>query len=118
RPCRDLSLAQAALLAGLPKNPTADRPDRFPARARARRDFVLGRMLALNMITAAEHDAATAEPIEATWRPLPQRADPAIQAALPTLARIASQSTAARVTVTLDPATQQLAATAGREYLE
>ena len=29
-PCRELSLAQAALLAGLPRNPNGDRPDRFP----------------------------------------------------------------------------------------
>lgn len=118
RPCRDLSLAQAALLAGLPKNPTADRPDRFPARAKTRRDFVLGRMLALNMITAAEHATAIAEPIDAAWHSLPQRDDPAIQAALPTLTRIANQSATASITVTLDPATQQLAATAARQYLE
>jgi penicillin-binding protein 1C len=118
RPCRDLSLAQAALLAGLPKNPTADRPDRFPSRAKARRDFVLGRMLAQGLITAAEHDAATAEPVEAMWRPLPQRSDPGVQAALPTLARLAHQSVGGRVQVTLDMATQQIAATAAREYLE
>jgi penicillin-binding protein 1C len=118
RPCRDLSLAQAALLAGLPKNPTADRPDRFPARAKARRDFVLGRMLSQSLISAAEHAAAIAEPIEAAWRPLPQRANPAVQAALPALARIARQSAGGRIHVTLDPATQQIAATAAREYLE
>ncbi|MDB5320669.1 MAG: pbpC, partial [Phycisphaerales bacterium] len=118
RPCRDLSLAQAALLAGLPKNPTADRPDRFPARAKARRDFVLGRMLSQGLITSAEHAAAIAEPIEAAWRPLPQRANPAVQAALPTLARLAHQSAGGCIHVTLDPATQQIAATAARDYLE
>jgi penicillin-binding protein 1C len=117
RPCRDLSLAQAALLAGLPKNPTADRPDRFPARAKARRDLVLGRMLAQSLITAAEHDAAMLEPVEAVWRPPPQRTDPAVQAALPTLLRLAHQSAGERVQVTLDMATQQLAAAAAREYL-
>jgi penicillin-binding protein 1C len=118
RPCRELSLAQAAMLAGLPKNPTADRPDRFPARAKARRDFVLGRMLAEGMISAGERDAAVAEPIDAAWRPLPQRASPAVQAALPTLSRVAGQSGGGRVQVTLDPGTQQLAATAAREYLD
>ena len=35
KPCRELSLGQAALLAGLPQNPNGFRPDRFPDRARS-----------------------------------------------------------------------------------
>jgi len=38
---RDLTIAEAALLAGLPQAPSRLRPDRFPERAMARRDQVL-----------------------------------------------------------------------------
>ncbi len=119
RPCRDLSLAQAALLAGLPKNPTADRPDRAPARAKARRDHVLARMRALGLIDAAAHAHAVAEPIDATPRPLPQQADPAARAALPALTALAQGGVAtARARTTLDLPTQQLAASAAQQHLD
>ncbi len=51
---RDLSLAEAALVVGLPQAPARLRPDRHPAAARARRDYVLGRMVAEGMIPAAQ----------------------------------------------------------------
>jgi penicillin-binding protein 1C len=50
RPCKDLSLSEAALLAGLPQNPNELRPDRFPQRALARRNKVLNDMLASGLI--------------------------------------------------------------------
>ena len=56
----DLSLAQAALLAGLPNAPSRLRPDRHPEAARRRRDVVLQRMAAGGWITPAEQ-AADAE---------------------------------------------------------
>ncbi len=59
----DLSLAEAALLAGLPNAPSRLRPDRHPDRARQRRDAVLRRMRACGFITPAERDAALAEPV-------------------------------------------------------
>jgi len=74
RPCGDLSLGEAALLAGLPQNPNGYRPDRFPQRAKARRDRVLDDMLALGMIDRNQHDQAQAEPVEAKWHSLPQDA--------------------------------------------
>lgn len=46
----DLSLAGAALLAGLPQSPERLRPDRHPDAARDRRDHVLDRMLALGFV--------------------------------------------------------------------
>jgi penicillin-binding protein 1C len=58
----DLSLSEAALLAGLPQSPSRLRPDRHPAAARARRDWILERMAALGMVSpaaAAEARAAT-----------------------------------------------------------
>ncbi len=42
---RDLSLAEASLLAGLPQSPSAYRPDRRLAKAMKRRDYVLRRMM-------------------------------------------------------------------------
>ncbi|MCE5280461.1 MAG: transglycosylase domain-containing protein [Planctomycetaceae bacterium] len=58
-----LSLAQSALLAGLPQSPARFRPDRRPAAAMARRQYVLDRMLALGYITPGEYRCAADEPL-------------------------------------------------------
>ena len=63
RCCRQLSLGQAAMLAGLPQAPSRFRPDRFPDRAAERRRYVLARMVEAGMITESEMDRALAEPI-------------------------------------------------------
>jgi penicillin-binding protein 1A len=63
KPARDLSLAEAALLAGLPRAPSHDNPVASVERARARRSYVLRRMLELGKIDQAEHDAADGLPI-------------------------------------------------------
>ena len=60
---RDLGLAEAALLAGLPRAPSVDNPVANVDRARARRAYVLRRMLELGKIDSAAHDAANAVPI-------------------------------------------------------
>jgi penicillin-binding protein 1C len=59
----DLSLAEAALLAGLPQSPTRYRPDLHPDRAAARRRTVLARMLEEGMIDEAERAEAEAAPV-------------------------------------------------------
>ncbi len=56
----ELNLAEAALLAGLPKAPTRYNPYRYPDAAKARQQYVLGRMLELQWITQAEYDEAKA----------------------------------------------------------
>ncbi len=61
---RDLSLAQMAMIAGLPKAPSTMNPISSPERARDRRAVVLGRMLAENVITQSQYRDALAEPIE------------------------------------------------------
>lgn len=61
KPPSELSLAQAALLAGLLKSPTRYDPTRHPARARARRDQVLDRLATTGRETPAEIMAARAE---------------------------------------------------------
>jgi membrane peptidoglycan carboxypeptidase len=58
-----LSLAQMALLAGLPQLPSAYDPTQNPDGARARRTAVLDAMVDNSYITPAEADAADAEPI-------------------------------------------------------
>lgn len=63
RCCRDLSLGQAALLAGLPQAPSRYRPDRFPDEATERRRYVLNRMVAAGMISEQQCVRASAEPL-------------------------------------------------------
>jgi len=61
----ELTLAQMAMLAGVPQAPSANNPVARPKRALARRNHILGRMLALDYIDQEEHDHALAEPDEA-----------------------------------------------------
>ncbi|RLA16057.1 MAG: peptidase [Gammaproteobacteria bacterium] len=62
---RDLSLAQAAMIAGLPKAPSKYNPIRNPERALSRRDHILNRMRILNYITDDEYQVALTEPVTA-----------------------------------------------------
>lgn len=61
RRASDLSLGQAALLAGLPQSPSSLRPDRFPDRAIERARYVLRRMRELEMIGPIQENDALAE---------------------------------------------------------
>ena len=60
---KDLTLPEAALLAGLPKGPEAYSPVRFPERAIRRRNLVLSEMLQDKKITPAQAAAAQAAPL-------------------------------------------------------
>lgn len=51
----ELSLAESAMIAGLPKAPSRYNPIANPERAKIRRDWILNRMLELSMISAADH---------------------------------------------------------------
>ncbi|MEX5718469.1 transglycosylase domain-containing protein [Geodermatophilus maliterrae] len=59
----DLTLPQAAMLAGLVQSPTNDDPITNPANAQVRRDQVLQRMYALGHISAAELTEISASPV-------------------------------------------------------
>ena len=59
----ELSVAEAAFLAALPKAPNNYNPLRHPRAARARRDWVIGRMEDDGAITAAEAAGARATPL-------------------------------------------------------
>lgn len=61
----ELTLAQMAMIAGLPKAPSRYNPIANPERALTRRNYVLRRMLELNMIDQATHDLAKTEAISA-----------------------------------------------------
>nr|WP_313518087.1 penicillin-binding protein 1A [Pseudomonas sp.] len=64
---RDLSLAQMAMIAGLPKAPSRYNPLMDPVRSKERRDWILGRMFRLGKIDDARYKAALAEPIDARY---------------------------------------------------
>lgn len=58
---KDITVAEAAMLAGLPKAPSAYNPVVNPKRARTRQQYILQRMFELNKITKAQYDTARAE---------------------------------------------------------
>ncbi|MGS0741898.1 penicillin-binding protein 1A [Glaciimonas sp. GG7] len=60
---QELSIAEAAMLAGLPKAPSANNPVVNPKRAQARQQYILLRMLQLGYITQAQYDEAKNEPL-------------------------------------------------------
>ncbi|WP_407045205.1 penicillin-binding protein 1A [Burkholderia ambifaria] len=60
---KDISLAEAAMLAGLPKAPSAYNPVVNPKRAKVRQEYILQRMLELNFITREQYDEAAAQPL-------------------------------------------------------
>jgi penicillin-binding protein 1A len=63
---KDVTLEEAALLAAMPKAPSNLDPTRHPDRAKARRDWVLTRMLEENFITYAQAESAREMPIKLT----------------------------------------------------
>ncbi len=60
----DLSLAEAAILAGIPKAPSRYSPYLAPQRAKERQEYVLRRMVDMGYITQAEAAAALRQPIK------------------------------------------------------
>jgi penicillin-binding protein 1C len=71
---RRLSVGEAALLVALPQSPEWRRPDRNPRAARIARDRVLQRAREEGVITAAEADRATHEPVPIGRRAFPKLA--------------------------------------------
>ncbi|MPV58898.1 penicillin-binding protein [Burkholderia sp. HI2761] len=71
KPLDALSAGEAAVLAGLPKAPSAFNPVVNPARATARRNYVLGRMHALGQIDEATYRAAVDAPVALSTTPPP-----------------------------------------------
>jgi len=64
RPPAQLSVVQAAMLAGAVNAPTYDDPLVYPAQARARLVHVIDRMAAVGYLTEAQQDAALKAPLD------------------------------------------------------
>jgi penicillin-binding protein 1A len=63
KPLKDITIAEAAMLAGLPKAPSAYNPIVNPKRARIRQQYVLRRMNDLGHIDKAQYESALKEPL-------------------------------------------------------
>ena len=61
KPLKDITVAEAAMLAGLPKAPSAYNPVRNPRRAQIRQHYVIDRMTELGYITPQQAKKAKAE---------------------------------------------------------
>ncbi|MBS1262471.1 MAG: Penicillin-binding protein 2D [Calditrichaeota bacterium] len=110
----ELSLAEAALLAGLPQSPSRYNPYRNPELAKERQHWVLSRLRTLGWISDAEHDAAIDE--ELTFRPLyEQQASGSyfLDAVLDELERRYGETVlyhgGLRIFTTMDPLAQEIA---------
>ncbi len=67
KPIKDLSLAEMAMIAGLPKAPSRYNPLVNPTRSTERRNWILERMLKLGFIDQQRYQAAVEEPINASY---------------------------------------------------
>ena len=73
KPASELTLAESALLAGIPQSPTYNDPTLYPENALARREIVLAAMLREHYISQEEYDSAVNEPL--TLNPQETRED-------------------------------------------
>jgi len=112
RPAKDLSPAQAALLAALPKAPTNYDPRRFPEAALKRRNLVLGEMARAGVITAKDAAAAVKQKLQ--LRPAEQEGGApwfvaAVRRSLHDRFGTEAETAGLRVRTTLDAALQHAA---------
>ena len=61
---KDLTVNEAATLVGLCKNPSYYNPVRNPERSRERRNVVLGQMVKAGVLSQADYDKYSAEPVQ------------------------------------------------------
>jgi penicillin-binding protein 1A len=120
----ELTLGEMAIIAGIPQGPSIMNPYNGPERAAERRTYVLRRMFELGMITAAEREAALAEPIVA------QIFDPQVEVEAPYVAQMVydwcvnrfdketCDSKGLEITTTLDSRLQAAATPSVRAALE
>jgi penicillin-binding protein 1A len=64
KPLKDLTVAEAAMLAGLPKAPSAYNPIVNPKRAKLRQQYIIDRMYENAFITEEQHDEAKAQELK------------------------------------------------------
>lgn len=119
---REVSLAQMAMIAGLPKAPSRFNPLANPTRSKERRDWILGRMYKLGKITEAAYTEAINEPLNASYHvPTPEVNAPYIaeMARAEMVGRYGSDAYTEgfRVTTTVPSDLQEMANTAVHEGL-
>lgn len=115
KPLQDCSLAECAFLAGLPQAPGRLSPWRNLDGAKKRQEWVLGRMKALDWITADEHDRAAAEPLRLARKSSAFRAPHLVDMIL--AAQAEDSPPGASVRTTLDLAVQDQCERAVRDRL-
>ena len=82
KPLKDISVAEAAMLAGLPKAPSAYNPIHNPQRARIRQQYIIDRMYENGFITLAQKQQAKGEELHYLSKPtVPMHAEYAAEAA-------------------------------------
>lgn len=123
KPINELSLAQMAMLAGLPKAPSAYNPLANPQRALIRRDWILGRMKELGFITADAYELAVKAPITASYNAIEAEVDADYVAEMARAEMVRRFGEEAytdgyTVTLTVDSKDQQTATDALRSGLE
>jgi len=64
KPIKDITVAEAAMLAGLPKAPSTFNPISNPQRARSRQLYILERMQGQGFISTAQMEAAKQQPLK------------------------------------------------------
>ncbi len=123
KPVTELSLAQMAMLAGLPKAPSAYNPLADPERALIRRNWILGRMKDLGYITEDAWSLASKAPLTASYntRDAEVDADYVAEMARAEMVRRYGENAYTdgySVTLTVDSTKQQTATEALRAGLE
>lgn len=113
KPLRDVTGAEAVLLAAMPRAPTAHDPHRSPERLLERRAQLLERLFARGHLSARVQRELRAEPLALAPFARSFRAPHAVQLAEAELAR-RGQQTATELVTTLDPALQRVAESACR----
>ena len=122
KPASKLTIAEAAMLAGIPAAPEAYNPKRDLTKALHRRAFVLDQMRAKHFINDAEYEAAKNEPVRlAATRVVDSELAPeAVQIAKKLLFELEPERGPRggfTITTTIDPALQQAARKALRDNL-
>ena len=69
KPLKSITIAEAAMLAGLPKAPGTNNPIRNPKRARARQQYIIDRMQENGFITATQAETAKSEQLKVKTGP-------------------------------------------------
>ncbi len=119
----DLDLAEAALLAGLPKSPTRYNPYSHYDRAKSRQKTVLGRMVTVGAISRSEADKAyrsplSLQPLSAGTRTGSYFLDAVIQQLEETYGPEIVYHGGLKITTTLDPQMQRWAVNSVKDGME